>query len=410
MSHDRYRAVLVLGGIRSGKSGYAESLVSRQTEVRYVATSAPDPGDPEWTSRLEEHRSRRPESWVTEEIDADPGRLAAILAEAKPDQTVLVDDLGGWMTALLSRAGWVADAVADPVGALADAVRDCAARLVVVSPEVGLSVVPATGAGRAFADALGTANRALADVCDAVVLVVAGQPTWLKRGTPGARIVPVLSRGRTVTPTPSVVSAPPVAGGDDELTIGPGLNLPLPDQDIAVQAGDRLLELDLPGAGLGALASVVSFAAGVQGTVTPGPFQAVRVLLLHGAHEGGLAAGDSAPDWDRRLEQLTEGGGPLGLLAGQAGASVQVVDLAVAGLPSAAPVELRDAARATEVDEALLYGWRFAEDRARAARPRPGDPEPALAAAGRPRRPPGHRVRGRRTRPDPGRRAEAGSG
>src|SRR2546429_254893 len=100
MSHDRYRAVLVLGGIRSGKSGYAESLVSRQTEVRYVATSAPDPGDPEWTSRLEEHRSRRPESGVTEEIDADPGRLAAILAEAKPDQTVLVDDLGGATGAL----------------------------------------------------------------------------------------------------------------------------------------------------------------------------------------------------------------------------------------------------------------------------------------------------------------------
>ena len=49
-----------------------------------------------------------------------------------------------------------------------------------VSPEVGLSVVPATALGRAFADALGTLNRAMADVCDGVVLVVAGQPMWVK--------------------------------------------------------------------------------------------------------------------------------------------------------------------------------------------------------------------------------------
>src|SRR5256886_12005546 len=238
MSHPGNRAVLVLGGIRSGKSEYAESLVSIAAEVRYVATAAPaGDDDPEWAARLAAHRERRPAAWQTDEVGAEPGRLAGLLAEIKPDQTVLVDDLGGWMAALLDRGE-----ATEEVRKVAEAVRDCAGRVVVVSPEVGLSVVPATEAGRAFADALGTANRALADVCDAVVLVVAGQPTWLKRGTPGARIVPVLSRGRTVTPTPSVVSAPPVAGGDDELTIGPGLNLPLPDQDIAVQAGDRLLE------------------------------------------------------------------------------------------------------------------------------------------------------------------------
>ena len=50
----------------------------------------------------------------------------------------------------------------------------------IVSPEVGLSVIPATPLGRAFADACGAANRALAEACDGVVLVVAGQPTWLK--------------------------------------------------------------------------------------------------------------------------------------------------------------------------------------------------------------------------------------
>src|SRR2546430_15681671 len=106
MSHPGNRAVLVLGGIRSGKSEYAESLVSTATEVRYVATAATAAeDDPEWAARLAAHRERRPAAWQTEEVGADPGRLAGLLAEAKPDQTVLVDDLGGGMAAPLDRGG-----------------------------------------------------------------------------------------------------------------------------------------------------------------------------------------------------------------------------------------------------------------------------------------------------------------
>src|SRR5256885_7920584 len=104
MSFEAHRAVLVLGGIRSGKSEYAESLVKSATEVRYVATSAPVADDAEWTARLDAHRARRPESWLTEETGAEPERLAELLSDTKPDQTVLVDDLGGWVAALLSGA------------------------------------------------------------------------------------------------------------------------------------------------------------------------------------------------------------------------------------------------------------------------------------------------------------------
>src|SRR2546421_11900854 len=155
MSQEGYRAVLVLGGIRSGKSEYAESLVSTAAEVRYVATAAPaGDDDPEWAARLAAHRERRPAAWQTDEVGAEPGRLAGLLAEIKPDQTVLVDDLGGWMAALLAAGGPVPEAVE----ALSAAVREAAGRLGGVSPEGGLSVVPATEAGRAFADALGTAH------------------------------------------------------------------------------------------------------------------------------------------------------------------------------------------------------------------------------------------------------------
>src|SRR5918998_4557198 len=143
MSVDRWNSVLVLGGIRSGKSAFAESLVEDAATVRYVATAAGAEDDQEWYQRIEAHQRRPPQAWSTEETGADPARLAALLAEAKPDDTLLVDDMGGWVAALLDPANQPQDDVA-LVQELAAAVRDCAARLVVVSPEVGLSLVPGT--------------------------------------------------------------------------------------------------------------------------------------------------------------------------------------------------------------------------------------------------------------------------
>src|SRR4029079_12937532 len=72
---------------------------------------------------------------------------------------------------------------ADDVATVAElgaAVRDCAARLVLVSPDVGISMVPGTPLSRAFADALGSTNQTVAGACDTVLLVIAGQPTLLK--------------------------------------------------------------------------------------------------------------------------------------------------------------------------------------------------------------------------------------
>src|SRR3954454_499747 len=179
MSVDRWNTVLVLGGIRSGKSAFAESLVADAASVRYIATAVGGEDDQEWLDRIEEHQRRRPQSWSTEETGADPARLAEVLAEAKPDETLLVDDLGGWVAALLDPARQPNDDQAD-VAALAEAVRACAARVVLVSPEVGLSLVATTPVGRAFTDALGTTNQALAKACDQVALVVAGRTVWLK--------------------------------------------------------------------------------------------------------------------------------------------------------------------------------------------------------------------------------------
>ncbi|WP_233583650.1 bifunctional adenosylcobinamide kinase/adenosylcobinamide-phosphate guanylyltransferase, partial [Micromonospora sp. CV4] len=200
MSVDGWNTVLVLGGIRSGKSEFAESLVADAPVVRYVATAPEgDPEDTEWATRLAAHRARRPGSWSTEETAADPRRLADVLESAQPNETLLVDDLGGWVTVLLDPDHQPADDVAT-IAELAEAIRACSARVVLVSPEVGLSLVPTTPLGRAFTDALGAANRAVADACDAVVLVVAGQPAWLKPAVPpasAAGAVPAVSAAGT---------------------------------------------------------------------------------------------------------------------------------------------------------------------------------------------------------------------
>lgn len=170
---------LVLGGIRSGKSDWAEKAIAGQPSVRYIATGPVADSDPSWAARVATHRERRPSAWTTVETTD----LAAELRN-QPQIATLVDDLGGWLTGALDRAGWDGPAPEGEVEDLVAAVDGFTAPLVLVSPEVGMSVVPATTAGRRFADELGALNRSLAEVCERVVLVVAGQPLWVK---PAAR-------------------------------------------------------------------------------------------------------------------------------------------------------------------------------------------------------------------------------
>ena len=168
---------LVLGGTRSGKSRYAEDLLPADAPVRYLATARRRPDDLEWDARIDAHRARRPPAWTTVE---DPDVAAVVRAGGGP---LLVDDLATWLTGVLDDAGaWDSPAVdiSSPVTALVDAVRDGPGRVVLVSAEVGLGVVPATRAGRLFRDELGALNAALAAVCDEVLLLVAGLPMRLK--------------------------------------------------------------------------------------------------------------------------------------------------------------------------------------------------------------------------------------
>jgi adenosylcobinamide kinase/adenosylcobinamide-phosphate guanylyltransferase len=172
--------ILVLGGIRSGKSQWAETaiaeLITDTQPVRYVATGCHDEADTEWAARVAAHRQRRPPHWSTIET-------ADVATQLRSDSAIatLVDDVGAWLTVAMDRAGaWSGGSVSADVDELLGAVGGFTAPLALVSPEVGLSVVPATESGRRFADELGTVNQRLATVCDRVVLVVAGQPVAVK--------------------------------------------------------------------------------------------------------------------------------------------------------------------------------------------------------------------------------------
>lgn len=177
---------LVLGGARSGKSAHAEGLLPAESAATYVATARHDPSDPEWVERIATHRARRPENWHTIEA-RKPRDVAHILRAAQAeDPALLVDDLATWLTGVMDQvSAWDRDpaaltVVTSAVDELVSATGTCVSRLVIVSAEVGLGVVPATRSGRLFRDELGALNAKLAEVCDEVVLLVAGVPLRLR--------------------------------------------------------------------------------------------------------------------------------------------------------------------------------------------------------------------------------------
>jgi histidinol-phosphate/aromatic aminotransferase/cobyric acid decarboxylase-like protein/adenosyl cobinamide kinase/adenosyl cobinamide phosphate guanylyltransferase len=186
--------VLVLGGVRSGKSKIAERIAAAAGEpVCYLATGSGS--DPEMAERIERHRARRPAGWRTVERD-DPGS-----ARVAARETLLLDGIAPWLARRMGEEGlWTEEAVAPlghdgraayerVLGSVRAFAREAAERpglTVAVADESGLGLVP-TGAGtRRYLDLAGEATQALAERAEQVVLVVAGQPIDLAhRPSPG---------------------------------------------------------------------------------------------------------------------------------------------------------------------------------------------------------------------------------
>ncbi len=171
---------LVLGGVRSGKSRYAEQQARASgLQVVYIATAIPGE-DTELEERVRRHRAHRPADWVTLEEPAAIG--AALRAHAGAERCLLVECLTLWLAHLLT-SGSEARLELERASLLR-AVAEVPGRVLLVSNETGLGIVPTGELSRRFLDIAGELHQSLAAACDRVTLVVAGLPQRLKEVPP----------------------------------------------------------------------------------------------------------------------------------------------------------------------------------------------------------------------------------
>jgi adenosylcobinamide kinase/adenosylcobinamide-phosphate guanylyltransferase len=173
------RLTLILGGARSGKSTYAEKIATDSNlPVTYIATA--QVYDTEFGARVQHHKSRRPVDWNLVE---EPHRLTQTIARhAAPEQFLIVDCLTLWL------AQWICPDCDAPTDSSWELEREAfltllptlPGRLILVSNEVGMGIVPLGEINRRFQDEQGRLNQAVAALCKEVVFVAAGLPLKLK--------------------------------------------------------------------------------------------------------------------------------------------------------------------------------------------------------------------------------------
>lgn len=179
------KCILILGGVRSGKSQFAQELASRiGGPVLFVATG--EALDEEMGQRIENHKKARPSGWRTVEAPVNVGRR--IREQIGDARVVIVDCLTLLVSNVIGHcgdpenvdAGVVSEKVAVEIEELAACISEVEATFILVSNEVGMGLVPDNRLGRIYRDCLGKANRDLAQRADAVRFMVAGIPMMVK--------------------------------------------------------------------------------------------------------------------------------------------------------------------------------------------------------------------------------------
>lgn len=179
------RSEFILGGQKSGKSRRAE-LIARQwldaaPAHRAVLIATGQPWDDEMRERIARHQRERAERVPGMVTVEEPLALAeALQSHSAPHIIVVVDCLTLWLTNLLMPAESEPTDPAMLTRALCRAVQDAPGPVVLVGNEIGLGVIPMGREVRAFVDALGGLNQAVAASCGRVTLMAAGLPLTLK--------------------------------------------------------------------------------------------------------------------------------------------------------------------------------------------------------------------------------------
>lgn len=172
-----HSVILVLGGVRSGKSRYAQQVAERSGRVTFIAT-AERRDDEEMRLKIERHRAERPNHWVTVE---EPLELAqAINSGTSVSDLILVDCLTLFAANLIEAHSGDETKLQSRIDDLCSALRSPSCPVVLVSNEVGSGVVPEYASGRRFRDLVGEINQRVATIADDVLFMVAGLPLALK--------------------------------------------------------------------------------------------------------------------------------------------------------------------------------------------------------------------------------------
>lgn len=169
------RLIFVLGGAASGKSDAALTLAGERTPKAFVATG--QGLDEEMAARIARHQATRASDWETVEV---PTEVEAWLAkQGSSYRTILFDCVTLWLSNLVG-SGIHDTIIRTRTEALLHAMRATAARVVIVSNELGFGLVPAEPSVRSFRDLAGRVNQQIAAEADEVHLVVSGIPLRLK--------------------------------------------------------------------------------------------------------------------------------------------------------------------------------------------------------------------------------------
>ncbi|MGH7229923.1 MAG: bifunctional adenosylcobinamide kinase/adenosylcobinamide-phosphate guanylyltransferase [Nitrospiraceae bacterium] len=167
--------ILVIGGASSGKSAAALTLAGTAGRRVFVATG--QPLDQEMTERIQRHRASRDAGWETAEVPVELAKW--FLANGPSYRTIVLDCLTLWLTNLQERGVPNSD-VSRLVSVLVQAIRGTAARVVVVTNELGLGLVPEGAGNRRFRDLAGQVNQQIAQEADDVYMVLSGLPVRIK--------------------------------------------------------------------------------------------------------------------------------------------------------------------------------------------------------------------------------------
>lgn len=169
---------LILGGVRSGKSVYAENIaenIAKKAGQRkiYLATAATL--DVEMEARVKTHRLRRDDSWQTIEEQVEISKIID-LYKTISGTIILVDCLTLWLSNIMH----LNMDIMQQIDVLVTSLKNAQCTIILVSGEVGMGIVPENALSRQFCDYLGIINQQIAKIAGKVVLVVAGMPVIVK--------------------------------------------------------------------------------------------------------------------------------------------------------------------------------------------------------------------------------------